>query len=120
MKFIHSGRGYAVEYESVRRTPRYSLAVEIEMTDIHSEIQIRARTKMLSMSGCGVDTAELFPKGTSVRIKLYHHGAEVDALARIVYSSSDLGMGVAFTSVEREDERILEWWIAEFASIPMR
>jgi len=29
-----------------------------------------------------------------------------------------MGMGVAFTGVERKDELILEWWIAEFASIP--
>jgi hypothetical protein len=69
-----------VECESVRRVPRYSLAVEIVMTDIQSEIQIRARTKMLSISGCGVDTVNLIPQGTSVRIKLSHQGAEVRAL----------------------------------------
>ncbi|MFI5450271.1 MAG: PilZ domain-containing protein [Candidatus Bathyarchaeia archaeon] len=109
-----------MEYESVRRTPRYSLIVDIEITDVLLEIQIRARTKMLSTFGCGVDTLKLFPKGTSVRIKLSHQGAEVRALARVVYSSSDLGMGVAFTSVEREDERILEWWITELVSIPIR
>jgi len=119
MRFTHSGKEYAVEYEGLRRTTRYCLAVDIEMTDIKLEIQIRARTKMLSMFGCGVDTVKLFPQGTRVRIKLSHQGAEVRALARIIYSSSDLGMGVAFTSVEREDERILEWWIAEFASIPI-
>jgi hypothetical protein len=74
---------------------------------------------MLSQCGCGVDTLELFPKGTRVKIKLSHQGAKVNALARIVYSSSDLGMGVAFTSVEGEDERILESWIAEFLSVPI-
>ena len=118
MKFIHSDRGYAVGNELVRGTPRYPLVVDIEMTDLQLEIQIRARTKMLSMFGCGVDTSEQFPRGTSVRIKLSHHGEEVGALARIIYSSSDLGMGVAFTKVELEDERILEWWIAEYLSIP--
>jgi hypothetical protein len=109
-----------LEYESVRRTPRYSLVVDIDMTDLQSEIQIRARTKMLSQCGCSVDTLKLFPKGTRVQIKLSHQGAEVNALARIVYSSSDLDMGVAFTSVEGEDERILGWWIAEFVSTPTR
>ena len=82
MKLPHSGRGYAVEYEPVRQTPRYSLIVDSEMTDIQLEIQIRAQTKMLSMFGCGVDTLKLFPKGTSVRTKLSHQGAEVRALAR--------------------------------------
>lgn len=109
-----------MEYESVRPTPRYSLIVDIEMTDVKLEIQIRARTKMLSMCGCGVDTLKLFPKGTTVRIKLSHQGAEVMALVGVVYSSPDLGMGVAFPSVEQEDERILEGWIAEYLSIPIR
>lgn len=108
-----------MEYECARRTPRYSLVVDIEMTEQESDIQIRARTKMLSLFGCGVDTVKLIPQGTSVRIKLSHQGAEVRALARVVYSSSDLGMGVAFTNVEREDERILGWWIAKSMSIPI-
>jgi PilZ domain len=108
-----------VEFESVRRTPRYSLIVDIEITDIQLEIQITVRTKMLSMSGCGVETVTLLPKGAGVRVKLSHQGAEVNALARIVYSSLGLGMGVAFTSVEQEDERILECWIADFLSVPI-
>jgi hypothetical protein len=108
-----------MECEFVRRTPRYSLVVDIEMTDMQLEIQIKARTKMLSMFGCGVDTLKLFPQGTSVRINLSFQGAEVRALGRVVYSRSDLGMGIAFTSVEQEDKRILEWWIAELVSIPI-
>jgi hypothetical protein len=109
-----------MKYEPVRRTPRYSLIVDIEMTDMQLESRIRARTKMLSPFGCGVDTAEHFPKGTTVRIKLSHQGAEVRALARVVYSSSDHGMGVVFTSVEREDERTLESWIMGLVSVPIR
>ena len=120
IQYTYLGEGYAMEYESVRRTPRYPLIVDIEVTDMQLESQIRARTKMLSQFGCGVDTAERFPKGTPVRIKLSHQGAEVRALARVVYSSSDHGMGVVFTSVEREDERTLELWIAGLVSAPIR
>ena len=109
-----------MEYESVRRTPRYSLAVDIEMTDVLLEIRISGRTKMLSTSGCGVESSMLFSKGTSVRIRLSHQDAEVRALGRVVYSNSDLGTGVAFTIVEREDERILESWIAEYLTIPVK
>jgi hypothetical protein len=109
-----------VDYESVRRTPRYSPAIHIEMIDTQSEIEIRARTTMLSMFGCGADAAKLFPKGTTVKIKLSRDGEEVRAFARVIYSRSDLGMGVAFTNVEPEDERILECWIAEFQGIPIR
>jgi hypothetical protein len=112
-----SRRRCLVEYEQARRTPRYSFVVDIEMTDVQSEIRIRARTKMLSLFGCGVDTMKLFPKGTSVRIKLSHQGTDVKALAKVVYSQTELGMGLAFTSVEREDELILERWVAELVSI---
>ena len=109
-----------MEYKSVRRTPRYSLVVDVEMTDALSEIQIRARTKMLSMSGCGVESSMLFPKATSVRIRFLHQDTEVRALGRVVYSSADLGMGVAFITVEREDERILECWIADYLTVPVK
>jgi hypothetical protein len=108
-----------VAYEYDRRTPRYSLVACIEMTDPLSEIQVRARTKMLSMSGCGVESSMLFTKGTIVRIKLSHHDAEVRAVGRVVYSNFDLGMGIAFTAVEREGERILQCWIAECLSAPI-
>jgi hypothetical protein len=119
MKFIHSGTGRAVGNVCARLTPRYSLAVDAEITDMHLKILVRARTKMLSLHGCGVESLTLFPKGTSVRIKLSHRRAEVKALARVVYASADLGTGVAFTDIEQEDERILECWIAEFVSIPI-
>lgn len=108
-----------MEHQQARLTPRYSFVVDIELTDVQSEIQIRAQTKELSLFGCGVDTLKLFPKGTDVRIKLSRGGADVKALARIVYATPELGMGVAFTSVEREVERILEGWIAELMSIPI-
>jgi len=119
MKLTHSWRG-EVEYKSVRRAPRYSLIVDVEMTDALSEMQIRARTKMLSVCGCGVESSMLFPRATSVRIRFLHQDAEVRALGRVVYSSSDLGMGVAFTTVEREDELILECWIADYLNIPVK
>ena len=102
----------------VRRTPRYSFVVDVEMTDIQSGAQIRGRTKQLSLLGCGLDALRLFPKGTNVKMKFSHRGAEANVQARVVYARADLGMGIAFTSVEREDERILESWLEEYLSIP--
>ena len=102
----------------IGRTPRYSFVVDAEVTEIESGAQIRGRTKQLSLLGCGMDALKLFPKGTNVKIKLSHRGAEAQVLARVVYASADLGMGFAFISVEQEDERILECWLAEYLSIP--
>jgi hypothetical protein len=108
-----------VEFECRRRTPRYSLVVEIEIADVESDVQVRGRTNTLSLFGCGTDAQTLLPKGTRVTIKLSHDGTEARVFGRVVYSRSDLGMGIAFTSLERQDELILEWWIAELASLPV-
>jgi len=107
-----------MKYQEARLAPRYSCAFDIEVTDLRSETQITEQTKDLSLFGCGVITSKPFPKGTRVRIKLSHGGADMAALARVVYARPDFGMGVAFTSIEPEDERILEGWIAELMSNP--
>jgi hypothetical protein len=101
-----------VEYADARQTERHLFAIDIELTDVQSGTQIRARTKELSLFGCSVDTSTFFPRGTHVRIKLSYGGANVRALARVVYANPDLGMGFVLTSVEPEDERILGNWIA--------
>ena len=108
-----------LQYYCPRVAQRYSFVVDIDGTDLQLGTQIRERTKDLSLFGCRVNTLMRFRKGTSVRIKLSHGGADVAALARVVYGRTELGMGVVFTSVEPEDERILEGWIAELISIPI-
>jgi len=106
-----------MKYVIARRTPRYYFVVDVEVTEIQSGAQIRTRTKMLSQFGCSVDTSSPFPIGTKVKIKLFHRGAEVNVLAMVVYARPDLGMGIAFTDVERESERALEQWVAELMSM---
>ena len=107
-----------MEHQPSRLTPRYSFVVDIELTDVQSGTRMRGQTKDLCLFGCGVDASHLFPPGTSLRIKLSHEGASVSALARVVYARADLGLGVVFTSVEPEDERILVGWIAELMHHP--
>ena len=51
-----------METRSGRGAPRYPLAVEVELTNLGSGIQIKERTKDLSLSGCGVNTATPFPR----------------------------------------------------------
>ena len=55
----------------------------------------------------------LIAKGTDVWIRLYQHGVEIKALAKVVYSGSELGMGVIFTNVHRADQGILRLWTEE-------
>jgi PilZ domain len=109
-----------MEYEYSRRVPRYSLIADVEVTDVQSGIQIRERTRELALFGCRVDTLKHFPKGTSVKIKVIHEGGEMVALGRVVYARPDIGMGIAFTSVAPEDERILEEWIVGLTSVAIQ
>lgn len=102
-----------------RLGPRYSFAVDAEVTDLQSDIQIREKTKDLSLFGCAINTSTVLPRGTRVRIKLAHEGEVMTALALVVYARQDLGMGVAFYAVERADERVLEAWVAELSRQPV-
>jgi hypothetical protein len=52
-----------MEYEDVRLAPRYSFIVDIEVTDVLSEIQIRGRTNDLSLFGGGVNNIEALSEG---------------------------------------------------------
>ena len=102
-----------------RLQPRYPFTADIDVTDMQSGTQIKGRVKDLSLSGCGVNAAALFAKGTRVRIKLFHGGGYIPVLGTVIYGRQELGMGIMFTTVEPEDQRILAGWIAELTSIPM-
>jgi len=47
---------------------------------------------------------------------LVHEEAEMVALGRVAYARPDLGMGIAFTNIETDGERVLTAWINELAS----
>lgn len=107
-----------MEHLHPRSSPRFFFIVDIELTDVQSQTQIQGRTKDLSQFGCGVDASQLFPKGATLTIKLSHRGAHIAAHARVVYASPELGMGLAFTRIDPQDERILSNWIEELTNIP--
>ena len=102
-----------MDSNDIRGAPRYSFMVEIELTELQSGIKIKARTKNLSLFGCGIDTMQPFPRGTKVRIELSHGDKYMMADARVVYASPMSGMGVAFIGVEPKDERILDGWLVQ-------
>jgi hypothetical protein len=99
------------------RARRYSFAATIELTDTNSEAKIQERTSDLSLYGCRVKTHKPFPTGAKVRIRIAHRSANFVALGRVSYTSSDGGMGIAFTRIEPNDQLILEKWIVELRDI---
>ena len=107
-----------LEYEIARRVPRYPFVAEVTVTDVDRRVQMKARTTTVGLFGCGIDTSNPFAQGTSVRIRLSHRGAEVKAVGMVVYVRPNLDMGIAFTDMDEESERILGLWIREIMQMP--
>ncbi len=95
------------------RARRYLFVANIELTDTQSEAKIQERTSDLSLYGCRVEAHKPFPTGAKVRIRIAHRSANFVALGRVSYTTSEGGMGIAFTQIEPNDQLILEKWVEE-------
>ena len=107
-----------LEYEIARRTPRFRFAVDVTVIDIEHKIDIKARTSTLGLFGCGIATSKPFIQGTGVRVRMSYRGAGVKAIGIVAYVRPNLDMGIAFTDIDRESERILALWIEELTRYP--
>ena len=104
-----------MEPRCTRRVPRHLIVIDVEVIDLESGIQIRERTKDLSLYGCGVSTATPFPAGTKVMLKMAYGPEKITAFGKVIYGRPDIGMGIVFTTVAPEDHKIIEEWIANLA-----
>ena len=96
-----------------RDAQRLPLILAVEVTEVDSGARLSARTSDVSRTGCYVDTLNPTPTGTVVRVKFNHNGEQLDLLARIVYVSPRLGMGIRFDeSMSPEQLAILDRWLA--------
>ena len=104
-----------MEPRPARQGLRHSVIVDVVVIDLESGIRIRERTKDLSLYGCGVRTATPFAAGTKVVLKIAYRAEKIAVFGKVIYGRPDIGMGIAFTTVEPEDQKIIEDWIAELA-----
>lgn len=93
------------------RALRYRFAASIELTDVQSETLLREQTSDLSLFGCHVDTQQLLPTGTTVRIRIVRAGANFVALGKVAYALAGVGMGIVFTEIEPNNQLVLEKWL---------
>lgn len=96
-----------------RSFPRFDFVVDIELTDTKTGQRIEAKTRDLSLHGCGVNTETPFSKGTDVELRLVYAGAVIQPTARVVYSNPGLNMGLLFMKVSTHDQQVLKLWIEE-------
>jgi hypothetical protein len=96
-----------------RDAQRLPLIIAVEVLEVNSGARLVARTSDVSRTGCYIDTLNPTPTGTVVRVKLNHEGEELDLLARIVYVSPRLGMGVRFDeSISPDQLAVLDRWLS--------
>jgi len=96
-----------------RDAQRLPMILAVEVTEVDSGTRLSARTSDVSRTGCYVDTLNPTPTGTVVRVKLSHNGEQLVLLARVVYVSPRLGMGIRFDeSISPEQCAILDRWLA--------
>jgi PilZ domain len=98
-----------------RRHARYPLMALVEALEPKSNTQITGRTSDVSLSGCYVDTLNPFPEGTMIRIRLTREKVSFEANANVVFSQMGVGMGVAFTSAEKDQFQIYQKWINQLS-----
>ena len=110
----HVGPTEAASLEH-RRHARFPLTALVEALEPKSNTQISGRSSDVSLSGCYVDTLNPFPEGTLIRIRLTRENISFEANAKVIFSQIGMGMGVAFTSAEKDQFRVYQKWIDELS-----
>ncbi len=99
-----------------RGVPRYSFIASAEETELDSGARISARVSDLSLKGCYLDTLNPFPKGTQIRVVVFHGDATFTALATVIYPQPHMGMGIEFSAVEPDQLQVLQKWLEELSA----
>jgi hypothetical protein len=98
-----------------RHYPRYSFTATVQAVDTVQRCVLNARISDLSRGGCYIDSFSPFPLKTAVKLRITCEKRAFEAHAKVVFSRTGMGMGLAFTSMEAEQQRVLDQWIGELS-----
>lgn len=98
-----------------RRTPRYIFIASAELYEENSDLRVASRVSELSLHGCYLDMMNPFPTGTLILLKIFAGDLTFQAKAKVIYSTPNVGAGVAFLEVEPKDQHILNQWMEDAA-----
>jgi hypothetical protein len=96
-----------------RRGPRYPFFASAQITELQTKVGMTARTSELSRHGCYMDMLNPLPLGTAVKIQITYQEQTIDTMGRVIYSQSNMGMGVSFDAMQPDHEALLEKWFDE-------
>jgi hypothetical protein len=96
-----------------RSAPRRQLVLAAEVVEVTRGARLNARTSDISRTGCYIDTLNPVPKGSQIRLRITHYEEVFETVARVVYVSPGLGMGVAFENVAPVQQARLARWLGD-------
>jgi c-di-GMP-binding flagellar brake protein YcgR len=99
-----------------RRSPRYPIIAEAEVTEIATETKLSAKTSDLSLGGCFLDMLNPSPEGTEIAVRISYTEGTFTARGRVVFVFPNMGMGVMFTNVPASQQAVLEKWLAKLSA----
>ena len=94
-----------------RNSPRYPFFASTEITEPQTGVHLIGRTSELSLHGCYFDMMNPLPPGSIVKIQILNHKQTFEAKGHVIYSQSNMGMGVAFDEVDAGHQLVLESWL---------
>ena len=100
-----------------RRAPRYRLITAAEVSAEGSSATLKAKTSDVSLVGCFMNTAQSFPQGTKVKLKLLwndHSFSSTGVVARL----QPMGMGISFENMKKEQTEVLRQWLTTVSRGP--
>lgn len=98
--------------EERRRAPRYQLIAPAEIVELRTSAKVNARTSDVSLVGCFMHSAQSFPEGTRIRLKLTLDEGSFTSLAEVA-RLQPMGMGVSFSEVKKDQSKVLQGWLAK-------
>ena len=95
-----------------RRAPRYPWVADAEVTEPAFKTRLGAQTRNLSAGGCFVTMLNPSLEGAEVGIKISHGRTTFTALGAVVFVVPNMGMDVAFRTIEPTQSAVLQQWLA--------
>jgi hypothetical protein len=100
-----------------RRHPRFPFSTGGEAFDPQANVRITGRLSDISRSGCYMDTISPFAVNAAIILTVTRDGRTFRTKAKVVYSLNGMGMGMMFTTMEPDQDRVLDGWLAELGGL---
>lgn len=94
-----------------RRNVRFPFDASADLAEENTDKRMVAHVSELSLNGCFVQTANPFPNGTFVVVKIFTEGRFFEARATVASSQPKVGMRLAFRDVKPYFANVLKKWL---------